>query len=99
MKDRDDLGASHVPAVDWLELSLWTLLTAILFALAAAVIHWAFVPAWRCAMSAKWDELRPKPFTERVVGERLVLIFGVIAFPALAFALGICITILANALR
>jgi hypothetical protein len=50
-------------------------------------------------MSAKWDELRPKPFTERVVGERLVLIFGVIAFPALAFALGICITILANALR
>jgi hypothetical protein len=39
MKDRDDLGASHVPAVDWLELSLWTLLTAILFVLAAVVIH------------------------------------------------------------
>jgi hypothetical protein len=50
-------------------------------------------------MSAKSDELRPKPFTERVVGERLVLIFGVVAFPALAIALGICITILANALR
>jgi hypothetical protein len=26
-------------------------------------------------MSAKSDELRPKPFTERVAGERLVLIF------------------------
>ena len=50
-------------------------------------------------MSAKSDELRPKPFTERVVSERFVLIFGVVAFPALAIALGICITILANALR
>jgi hypothetical protein len=49
-------------------------------------------------MSAKWDELRPK-FTERVVGERLVLIFGVVAFPTLAIALGICFAILANAFR
>jgi hypothetical protein len=39
MKDRDDLGASHVPAVDWLELSLWTLLTAFFCALAIAFIH------------------------------------------------------------
>jgi hypothetical protein len=44
MKDRDDLGASHIPAIDWLELSLWTLLTAFLCALAAAFIHGAFVP-------------------------------------------------------
>jgi hypothetical protein len=48
-------------------------------------------------MSAKWDELRPKPLTQRV--ERLALIFGVVAFPALAIALGICIAILTNALR
>ena len=39
MKDRDDLGASHVPEIDWLELSLWTLLTAIFCASAAAFIH------------------------------------------------------------
>jgi hypothetical protein len=39
-------------------------------------------------MSAKGDELRPKPFTERVVGERLALIFGIVAFPALAIRTG-----------
>jgi hypothetical protein len=50
-------------------------------------------------MVANSDELRPKPFAERVAAERLSLIFGVVVFPALAIALGICITILANAFR
>ena len=50
-------------------------------------------------MSAKSDELRPKSFTGRVAGERLALILGIFAFPALAIALGICIAILANAFR
>jgi hypothetical protein len=50
-------------------------------------------------MSANSDELRPKPFTERVAAERVALIFGVVAFPVLAIALGICIAILANAFR
>jgi hypothetical protein len=50
-------------------------------------------------MAANSDELRPKPLTERVTAERLSLIFGVVVFPALAIALGIFITILANAFR
>jgi hypothetical protein len=50
-------------------------------------------------MAAESDELRPKPFKERVAAEQLTLIFGIFAMPMLAIALGIGITILANALR
>jgi hypothetical protein len=48
-------------------------------------------------MAGNPDEPRRTPFTERV--EPLTLIFGMVAIPALAIALGIAITILANALR
>jgi hypothetical protein len=50
-------------------------------------------------MAANADEPRPTPFTKRVAAERLAMIFGVVVFPVLAIALGICITILANAFR
>ena len=48
---------------------------------------------------ANSHEPRPRPLTGRVAAERLALIFGIVAFPALAIALGICIAILANAFR
>ena len=50
-------------------------------------------------MAANPDEPRPTPSTNRVSAERLALIFGVVAFPVLAIALGVCIAILANAFR
>ena len=50
-------------------------------------------------MVANSNELRPRPLTGRVAAERLALIFGIVAFPALAIALGICFAILANAFR
>jgi len=50
-------------------------------------------------MAANPNEPRPTPFTEWVVSEPLALIFGIVAVPVLAIALGICITILANAFR
>jgi len=50
-------------------------------------------------MAANSDEPRPTPFTEPFAAERLALIFGIVAFPVLAIALGICISILANAFR
>jgi hypothetical protein len=50
-------------------------------------------------MVANSHEVRSRPFTARVAAERLALIFGIVAFPALAIALGICFAILANALR
>jgi hypothetical protein len=49
-------------------------------------------------MAANPDEPHP-PSANSIAAERLVLIFGLVAFPALAIALGICITILANAFR
>ena len=50
-------------------------------------------------MAVKPDEPRPTPITEWVAAEPLALIFGIVAIPVLAIALGICITILANAFR
>ncbi|MFY9838498.1 MAG: hypothetical protein WAK55_18900 [Xanthobacteraceae bacterium] len=50
-------------------------------------------------MAENLDKPRATPFTERIAVEPLVLIFGIVAFPVLAVALGIAITILANALR
>ena len=50
-------------------------------------------------MVANPDEPRPKPFTEWVASEPLALMFGVVAIPVLAIALGICIAILAHAFR
>jgi nitrate reductase NapE component len=50
-------------------------------------------------MAANPDEPRSAPSTKRATAERFALIFGVVAFPVLAIALGIAITILANALR
>jgi hypothetical protein len=50
-------------------------------------------------MTANSDEPRPTPFTEWVAREPVALIFGMVAIPVLAIALGICLTILANALR
>ncbi len=34
MAGRDDLGTRHVPAIDWLELFIWTLLITMSSALA-----------------------------------------------------------------
>jgi hypothetical protein len=45
------------------------------------------------------EHQRPKPFSEWVATEPLALIFGMVAIPVLAIALGICFTMLANALR
>jgi hypothetical protein len=39
MTDRDDLGASYVPAIDWLELSIWALLITMSSALALMLIR------------------------------------------------------------
>ena len=50
-------------------------------------------------MAANSDEPRPPSFTEWVAREPLALIFYIVAVPVLAIALGICITILANAFR
>jgi hypothetical protein len=50
-------------------------------------------------MAANPDEPRPRPFTEWVASEPVALMFGIVAIPVLAIALGICITILANAFR
>jgi hypothetical protein len=50
-------------------------------------------------MAENLDKPQPVPFTERFTVERLVLMSGVVVFPVLAIALGICIAILANALR
>ena len=50
-------------------------------------------------MAANPDEPRPTPFAEWVAAEPLALIFGMVAIPVLSIALGVCLTILANALR
>jgi hypothetical protein len=50
-------------------------------------------------MVANPDEPRPRPFTEWVASEPLALMFGIVAIPVLAIALGVCIAILANAFR
>jgi hypothetical protein len=50
-------------------------------------------------MAANPDEPRRMPFAEWVAAEPLALIFGIVAIPVLAIALGICIAIIANALR
>jgi hypothetical protein len=50
-------------------------------------------------MAANPDEPRPRPFSEWVASEPLALIFGTVAIPVLAIALGVCIAILANAFR
>ena len=39
MASRDDLGARNVPAIDWLELFIWTLLIAMSLALALMFIR------------------------------------------------------------
>jgi hypothetical protein len=39
MAGRDDLGARNVPAIDWLELLIWTLLISMSAALALVVIR------------------------------------------------------------
>ena len=50
-------------------------------------------------MAANPNEVRSTPITKRAAAERVALIFGAVVFPVLAIALGIGITILANALR
>jgi hypothetical protein len=50
-------------------------------------------------MTANRDEPRPTPFMRWVAAEPLALIFGIVAIPVLAIALGVCVTILANAFR
>jgi hypothetical protein len=50
-------------------------------------------------MAANPHETRAVPFTEWVASEPLALIFGIVAIPVLAIALGFCIAILANAFR
>jgi hypothetical protein len=39
MAGRDDLGARNVPAIDWLELFIWTLLITMSSALALVVVR------------------------------------------------------------
>ena len=39
MASRDDLGGRNVPAIDWLELSIWTLLITLSSALALVVMR------------------------------------------------------------
>jgi len=39
MASRDDLGARNVPAIDWLELFIWTLLITMSSALALLVMR------------------------------------------------------------
>jgi len=50
-------------------------------------------------MAANPDGQRPTPFTEWVASEPVALIFGIVAIPVLAIALGTCIAIVANAFR
>jgi hypothetical protein len=38
MTDRDDLGTSHVPAIDWRELFTWTLLIGLMAGLPIVLI-------------------------------------------------------------
>ena len=39
MTSKDDLGASHVPPIDWMELSVWALLIAASSTLALVFIR------------------------------------------------------------
>jgi len=39
MASRDDLGARNVPAIDWLELLIWTLLITMSSGLAAVFMR------------------------------------------------------------
>jgi hypothetical protein len=39
MASRDDLGARNVPAIDWLELFIWTLLITLSSALALMFVR------------------------------------------------------------
>jgi hypothetical protein len=50
-------------------------------------------------MAVNPDERRRTSFAEWVATEPLALIFGIVATPVLAIALGICIAILVNAFR
>jgi len=50
-------------------------------------------------ITANRDEPRPTPFMPWVAAEPLALIFGIVAIPVLAIALGVCVAILANAFR
>jgi len=50
-------------------------------------------------MAANADEPRPTPFSRWVATEPVALVFYIVVVPVLAIALGICITILANAFR
>jgi hypothetical protein len=48
-------------------------------------------------MAANPDEPRPRSFTDWVASEPLALMFGIVAIPMLAIAVGVCIAILVNA--
>jgi hypothetical protein len=39
MTSKDDLGASHVPPIDWMELSVWALFIASASALALVFVR------------------------------------------------------------
>ncbi len=39
MTDRDDLGTTYVPAIDWLELFIWALLITMSSALALTFVR------------------------------------------------------------
>src|SRR5262249_2291290 len=62
MASRDDLGARNVPAIDWLELFIWTLLNTMGFALALFVIGWSGgVPLRSCRLLCGVPILKRKP--------------------------------------
>jgi hypothetical protein len=50
-------------------------------------------------MASNLDKPRPLSFTAWVATEPLALFFGVVAIAVLGVALGVCISIMANALR
>ena len=50
-------------------------------------------------MPSNPDKPRPMSFMAWVANEPLALFFGVVAIPVLGIALGVCISIMANALR
>jgi hypothetical protein len=50
-------------------------------------------------MASNPDKPRPMSFMAWVATEPLALIFGIVAIPVLGVALGVCIAIMANALR
>ena len=50
-------------------------------------------------VAANPGKTHPRPFTAWVASEPLAVMFGIVAIPVLAIALGVCIAILANAFR